>query len=499
MDATYGVGGRALTPVPSFFIQGGLLAVDAQNRAVVCGVVEDGYFATRLLENGQVDPSFGNAGIAVGMPDSGLTQDIQTALALPGNKTLIVLNAYGQDTVDETRLLVLDASGQLDPTFGVGGLARYDFNPGTGEEYFTAGVVQPDGKIVLAGFTISPTADLPQGLVVRLNPDGTLDPTFGSGGRFDAPVLLVFSLFSSIRLQPDGKLVLSGSTADLSTFAFLGIMLRLNANGQLDFTFGSAGVVRLSTLASRLNFIADMARASDGKWVIAGTSFPQFDTLRVARLNANGSLDNTFGISGVSSLLPANLLGALPSKCRIQPDGRIVTLATAIIDSTESGYLLVRMNANGQLDTTFGSGGVVLEKNNQLPSDLALQATDNKILVSGIYDLSVDQGFFVHRYNNKATSVKETRLNVEAVRLFPNPAREQATVQFTLEAPLRLQMDLIDLQGRIVSAVTPMRAWDAGAHAYTFELPQMPVGLHWLRLRDEQGRAQVVPLTVAPR
>lgn len=112
LDATYGVGGRALTPVPSFFIQGGLLAVDAQNRAVVCGVVEDGYFATRLLENGQVDPSFGNAGIAVGMPDSGLTQDIQTALALPGNKTLIVLNAYGQDTVDETRLLVLDASGQ---------------------------------------------------------------------------------------------------------------------------------------------------------------------------------------------------------------------------------------------------------------------------------------------------------------------------------------------------------------------------------------------------
>ncbi len=499
LDATYGTGGRVLLPQAGFYT-GTFLALDAQNRTVVCASVDDAYYATRLLPNGQIDASFGAAGIAVGQPEPEMFQDLTFAMALPGNKTLLVLNAYGQDTIDETRLIVLDATGQPDTTFGNNGVVQLDLNPGVGEEYLYGGAVQPDGKIVLAGVTIDPNLDLPQGVVLRFNANGTPDATFNGNGRVNAPSLLFVSFFSSIAIQPDGKIVAAGATADLATQAILGLLLRLNSNGQLDFTFGTAGVVRLSTLSTRFSFINDITRAADGKFLLAGTQLSQADSLRVLRLNANGSVDNTFGSGGMASFLPSGTQRTFTSKCRVQADGKIVVLASALIDSTtfEEGYILARLNSNGQIDATFGNSGFVLQSNNQAGLDLALQA-DGKILVGGEYFLPTDDGLFVHRYNNSVVSAKEVRLDLGSVRIFPNPAREQTTIQFDVAEPQRLQIDLLDIHGRTTAALSPMRAWEAGQNLLPVELPTLTAGLYWLRFRDENGRTSSVPLTIAPR
>ncbi|MCS7037731.1 MAG: T9SS type A sorting domain-containing protein [Saprospiraceae bacterium] len=499
LDVTYGSGGRVLLPQAGSYT-GPFLALDAQNRTVVCASVGNAFYATRLLPNGQKDITFGTAGVAVGQPEPDLNQEITFAMALPGNKTLIVLNVYAQDTLDETRILVLDATGKPDASFGNNGVVRLDLNPGAGEEYLYGGAVQPDGKIVLTGIIIEPNLDLPQGLVLRFNPNGTPDATFNGNGRVNAPALLFVSFFSSIILQPDGKMVVAGATADLATQTILGLLLRLNSNGQLDATFGTAGVVRLSALSSRFNLINDIARAADGKFVLVGTRFPQADSLRVLRLNANGSVDNTFGANGIASFFPAGTQATNANKCRVQADGKIVVLALALIDSTtfEVGYVLGRLNNNGQRDASFGSGGFVVQSDDLEPADLALQA-DGKILVGGSYFLPTDDGFFVHRYNNTVVSAKEARLDLGSVRLFPNPAREQTTVQFDIAEPQRLQIDLLDLHGRTVAALAPMRAWETGANALLVELPSLTAGLYWLRFRDENGRTAGVPLTIAPR
>ncbi len=499
LDATYGTGGRVLLPQASAFT-GTILALDAQNRTVVCASVDDAYYAARLLPNGQIDASFGTAGIAVGQPEPDMFQDITFAMALPGNKTLIVLNAYIPDTLDETRLIVLDATGQPDAAFGNNGVVRLDLNPGLGEEYLYGGAVQPDGKIVLTGVTIDPNLDLPQGVVLRFNANGTPDATFNGNGRVNAPSLLFVSFLSSIALQPDGKIVVAGATADLATQALLGLLLRLNSNGQLDFTFGTAGVVRLSALSNRFNFISDIVRAADGKFLLAGTRFPQGDSICVARLSTNGSVDNTFGTGGITSFLPAGTQAIFESKCRLQADGKIVVLASTLTDTTtfEGGYALARLNSNGQIDATFGNGGSVVQRDDQLGVNLALQA-DGKILVGGEYLLPTEGGLFVHRYSNTVVSAKEIRLDLGSVRTFPNPAREQTTIQFDIAEPQRLQIDLLDLHGRTTAALSPMRTWEAGQNLLPVELPTLTAGLYWLRFRDENGRTSSVPLTIAPR
>lgn len=499
LDVTYDSDGRVFLPQVGFYT-GTFLALDAQNRTVVCASVGDAFYATRLLPNGQIDASFGAAGVAAGQPEPEMSQDMTFAMALPGNKTLIVLNAYGQDTIDETRLVVLDATGKLDTTFGNNGVVRLDLNPGLGEEYLYGGAVQPDGKIVLTGVTIDPNLDLPQGLVLRFNANGTPDATFNGNGRVNAPALLFVSFFSSLTLQADGKIVLAGATADLATQTLLGLLLRLNSNGQLDFTFGTAGVVRLSALGSRFNFINDITRAVDGKLLLAGTNFPQPDSLRILRLNTNGSVDNTFGSGGMATFFPAGTQATLTNKCRVQADGKIIVLASALIDSTtfEEGYVLARLTSNGQADATFGNSGFAIQRDNQDASDLALQA-DGKILVGGIYFLPSDDGLFVHRYNNSVVSAKEARLDLGSVRAFPNPAREQTTIQFDIAEPQRLQIDLLDLYGRTTAALSPMRAWEAGQNLLPVELPTLTAGLYWLRFRDENGRTSSVPLTIAPR
>ncbi len=500
LDATYGAGGRVLLPQTGFY-SSPFLALDAQNRAVVCSSVDDAYYAARLLTNGQLDASFGNAGVVAGPLEDNLSQDITFAMALPGNRTLMVLNAYGQDTLDETRLVALDAAGQLDAAFGNGGILRLDLNPGLGEEYLISGGVQPDGKIVLAGYVVDTASDLPQGVVLRFNSDGTPDATFNGTGRFNAPSLLFISLFSSVVLQNDGKMVVTGLTVDLLTQSFQAILLRLNANGQLDFTFGTAGIVRLSALSDRVNIVGDMERTADNKLLLTGFNFLQPDSIRVVRLNANGTLDGTFGTGGVVSFLPSGAQLAAGNKCAVQPDGKVLVLAQALIDSTtfESGYALVRLLSNGQLDTTFGNRGVVLEKNNQQANDMALQKIDGKILLCGEYVLPTDEGFFVHRYNNNSVSIRETRLDLGQVRVYPNPAREQTTVQFDLAEPQRFQIELLDVQGRTQTSASPMRTWEAGVNALPVSLPALPAGLYWLRFRSESGQSLSVPLTVMPR
>lgn len=496
LDVTYGDNGRVLLPQVEFLVEP-FLALDAQNRAVVCSSVGDAFYAARLLPNGQLDSTFGTGGVVRGQTESDLNQDITFGMALPGNKTLLVINAYNQDTLDETRIIVLDSTGKLDVGFGKAGILRLNLSPGSGEEYLSAGLVQPDGKIVLAGNTTIPGLDISRGIVLRLHPNGTLDSTFNGDGRYDAPISLVFSLFSSIVLQPDGKLIVGGITFEPSNLSFLGLLLRLNSNGQLDLTFGSAGIVRLSALSSQLSGVTHITRAADGKLLLTGVKLPNSDSLLVLRLNANGSVDNSFGVGGIAGLFPEGTQQNVAIRCSTQVDGKIIVLGISVIDSVsqELGYVLTRFRSDGKADTTFGDGGFVVQGANQTVGDMALQP-DGKILVSGVYSLPTEGGLFVHRYNNNVVSTKEARLHLAHVRVFPNPASEQASVQFELDEPRRLQIDLLDVHGRLSAAVSPMRLWEAGQNTFSFDLPSLPKGLYWLRFSDEHGRTSALPVAV---
>src|SRR5207253_11097362 len=222
--------------------------------------------------------------------------------------------------------------GDLGRTFGTGGTVMTDLNRST--DLANAVAIQSDGKLVVVGQTYKnndySTEDF---AVTRYNTDGTLDNTFGRGGkvRTDFPGLAAVS--SAVVIQPDGKIVVAGSAFPLFTFAGNFEVVRYNPNGTLDRLFGSGGIV--TTFFPQGSYAFAVALQADGKIIAAGTHFVDFnpgdmsDTdFALARYNPDGSLDTTFGNGGT---VTTDFFGTEDDvfSILIQPDGKIVAVGSA--------------------------------------------------------------------------------------------------------------------------------------------------------------------------
>jgi uncharacterized delta-60 repeat protein len=244
------------------------------------------------------------------------------------------------------------APGDLDPTFGVSGKV-------IGSGYGSYDVaIQPDGKIVTVGGAAG-GSEGPQITIARYNINGSPDTTFGGTGRV---FIDHYQIAIDVAIQPDGKIVVASRNPDGDVG---GEVIRLNSDGSLDTSFGTNGIVDgfLPSVAATL---------PEGKLLIAGAS-------SLFRLNANGSVDTTFRDCrpGASAHYPYNR-----SESVIQPDGRILT---EFLSGEFSGFGVFRCNADGTLDTSFGSGGVVITPisgGNDVAESIAIQM-DGKIVVAG--------------------------------------------------------------------------------------------------------------------
>ena len=181
--------------------------------------------------------------------------------------------------------------------------------------------------------------------------------------------------------------------------------MRYNTNGSLDTNFGTGGIVTTS-IGSVNDYASALGIQSDGKIVVAGYSYNSSSKFHFAlvRYNTNGSLDTTFGTGGIvttavgSSYDYAHALG-------IQSDGKIV-VAGSSSNGSKYNFALVRYNANGTLDTGFGTGGVVttsIGSNWDSAYGLGIQS-DGKILAAGYSGNGSNYDFALVRYNRKRIS-----------------------------------------------------------------------------------------------
>ena len=223
--------------------------------------------------------------------------------------------------------------GDLDTSFGSGGKKTVNFG---GTDAARVVLVQPNGRVVVAGGGAATSSFC----VVRLRAaNGTLDPTFGSGGKrvvdFGGDDESVYGA----ALQPDGKIVLAGDSRLQVAVA------RLKANGALDTTFDGDGKKLLSWGA--LGRATAVVVAPNGKILLGGFSGPEGGNIQVARLKANGAPDATFGTAGIATIDfggdNESVYGAA-----LQPDGRIVLAGDSRLQPA-----VARLKANGALDTTF--------------------------------------------------------------------------------------------------------------------------------------------------
>jgi uncharacterized delta-60 repeat protein len=310
-------------------------------------VLVSGTSAVYAARSGDVDLSWGTAGrVSTSVPDHG---SLHAVVLQPDGKVVMAGGRF--DVVRYT------ANGMLDPTFGVGGKVSYPLALDNNEAHAVA--VQPDGRIIVTGE--SDFVNHENGLIVmRLNPDGSLDPTFGGDGIVS--ITMGFSQFGSgagVVVQSDGKIVAVGSkdNRDAGTGEDL-VLVRLTKDGELDTGFAAGGIFTGDNSSTDIGYA--IVLQPDGKILAGGTTVvSQFDTdFLMFRVNTNGTPDSTFGTGGkvVSKIgTSSDEIHALA----VQPDGKIVAAGSVISDNLD--LAIVRYNQAGQLDVGhFGSGGKLL-------------------------------------------------------------------------------------------------------------------------------------------
>ncbi len=359
----------------------------------------------RYKPNGRLDPSFGTGGRV--LTDFSLSLDSIEAVVLQPDGKIV---AGGGTSVPDQHgdsnfaLARYDSRGRLDQSFGRHGKAHVHFAPFSSAARALA--LQPDGKIVAAGYGNDDESSR-SWLVARFNPDGSLDRSFGNGGD----VTTAFDRISSagaVTLEPNGKIVVLGSSCD-DDYAVCGMAVaRYDADGSLDQGFGSGGKV-----TTKLAGFADVsgkgvAVQADGKIVAAGTAGSEDSgnyNFIVARYKADGSLDSGFGTGGtvMTDLEPGSEESLdFASALALEPDGAIVVAGT---DSHEH-FAVAVYDTHGSLDPSFGGTGFV---QTDLPGEGQARAVaiarDGKIVTAGLArgsrfglvrygrDGGLDQGF----------------------------------------------------------------------------------------------------------
>lgn len=359
---------------------------------------------TAQASDGDLDLTFGSGGKVI--TDFDGRSDIAQAVAIQSDGKIIVVGQSGDaDLVFHSAVVRYNPNGSLDTTFGSGGRTLLPFD--SAGDVLSSIVIQPDGKLVVAGALNQNNANNAF-LVARLNPDGSVDTSFANGGKLVATFGDAAAQANGVALQPDGKIVAAGASGAVYGELHDIVLIRLDTNGAYDTTFGNGGKVRthFPGETNTGSLATNVLLTPDGKIVATG----QYKTeviqrqFAAARYMPNGDLDPTFGNGG----LVTTLLGAFSSYAQtsiLQPDGKLVI--GGYKDARHNNdFALARYNTDGSLDSTFGTGGIVV---NDLfgSSDDSLYSlslsSDRKLIASGATGQYPNFRFGLARYNTNGT------------------------------------------------------------------------------------------------
>ncbi|MCC7069653.1 MAG: hypothetical protein IT523_14560 [Burkholderiales bacterium] len=381
LDTTFGSGfGMVRTAIGSADGRSYAIALQPDGKIIVAGYCSNGtnddFCLVRYLADGALDLSFNSIGKVIS--PIGSTDDRGRTIALqPDGKIVVAGYCWNGSNYDFCLARYL-ADGALDTSFGSGGKIISPI--GSGHDYARAIALQPDGKVVVAGHCgYLPTSyDF---CLARYLANGTPDTSFGSNGTVISPIGSSEDSGKAIALQPDGKIVVAGTCVGDSNYDFC--LARYQTDGTLDTSFNSTGKV-ISPIGSSIDDANAIALQPDGKIVVVGACVngSTYDFC-LARYQSNGALDAAFGSNG-KVISPIGLSNDYGQALALQPDGKIV-VAGYCDGVSNNDFCLARYQANGTLDTSFGSSGTVISpigSSYDWAYAIALQP-DGKIVVAG--------------------------------------------------------------------------------------------------------------------
>ena len=489
LDPSFGIGGKVTTDFFGNLDVADAMAIQADGKIVAAGVAVTSsdsstadFALARYNQDGSLDASFGSAGEVTTQFSGTIAQAFSVAIQTDGNIVAAGRALSGtSETTSDFALARYNTNGSLDASFGSAGKVTTDLFGNNDEAYSVA--LQADGKIVAAGLAIgSPSSSA----LVRYNGDGSLDVTFGSGGKVTTNVPA-----QAIALQADGRVVTASGTGDFE-------LARYNSDGSLDISFGSGGKVATVFFGHSPDHANAIAIQPDGKIVAAGLVRNPFEDFGLARYNADGSLDTTFGIGGkVTTDIFSPEDGA--KSIAIQGDGHIVAVGTALV--FPGGFVLARYNRDGSLDVSFGSGGKELPAGGDARA-VAIQP-DGKIVVAGLAGSPFGPADFVlARYLSPTATQPDFALffSPDTVNVQPG-TKVRVTVNISRTGGLTGNITVTPPDAAMGIKPKPSDSITTADNSASFKLKiagGASVGLHQLTFsgKDDAGRVRTATVTL---
>lgn len=490
-DPAFGTNGRVTTDFSGYDDAINAIAIQPDGKIVAAGLASNGnnfdFALCRYHANGQPDSSFGTYGKVV-TPLIDNTNRAHMLAIQPDGKIVaagFVYNPAGWD-FGIARYL---PDGSLDPDFGNNGVQITDID-GT-DDFAYAMALQPDGKIVLGGYA---EHDLDADFaLVRYTADGDLDAGFGTTGKVKTGFPLNNDRLSALAIRPDGKIVATGwsnaySTASSpNTFA----VAQFLPDGTRDSLFGTNGVT-ITPFGSLFNLAYAVVLQPDGKIVVGGSSNNgSYNRSACARYHENGSLDTGFGDGGIF-MAPFDKGNEL-SSLSLRPDGTFIAGGT-YGQYPAGDFALMRLSADGSLDTDFGTNGLLKtdfsSQDDHLYS-LAFQP-DGKIVAAGFSSSDVHSDFALVGYREQTGSTGTLQQSVfkNTASIAPNPVGQQAILNYELEESTVLSIQLVNSEGRVVHVFSENEKTPKGPHQQALNFPaELPAGIYRLLLSAAGERA----------
>ena len=406
LDLSFDGDGKVTTPIGTGSEQAYAVAIHSDGKIVVAGY---SFIATSVIDfavvrynaDGSLDTSFdGDGKVTTGVG----TTDIAYSVAIQSDGKIVIA---GYSLIGSTRDFVViryNTDGTLDTSFDGDGKVITQF--GTSDEIAYSVAIQPDQKIVVAGYSVGSTFDF---AVVRYNTDGSLDTSFDGDGKVTTPIGSGREEARSVAIHSDGKIVAAGFSFIDTNNDFA--VVRYNADGSLDTSFDGDGKVTTSIGISNDTALS-VAIQADGRVVAAGVSvIPPNNDFALVRYNTDGSLDTSFDGDGkVTTAIGTSSEEA--QSVGIQSDGKIVA-AGYTDNGLNFDFAMGRYNTDGSLDTTFdGDGKVTTQIGSGEDNAYGVKIQpDGRVVAAGFSLVGITTDFAVVRYNGGCTSQTSTPTN----------------------------------------------------------------------------------------
>lgn len=389
LDCSFGDWGQTLVTYPSTYATGKALSIyrsgPQQGKIVVAIDSNYNVGALRLNADGSRDATFGTDGLAPTIDYFGSWDYVSGVAALADGTAVIAGQGAGTGADISNRLAVAryTATGQLDTTFGTNGLLTQKIGAANHDEFWQAMVADAAGNIYVAGQATDASGYV-RSTVVKVDSTGAVVGIWYA----DFAGTTYPEGFYGVTLQSDGKVVAGGDAYNGSQR--VATVARFNTDGSLDSTFSGDGLFTFAyqTYAGAYEQVRDVAMQSDGKIIAAFVTSPSAATydFGVARINSDGTLDTTTFANPTGMITQHVNTQDFVYRVVVQTDGQIVLAGEANNASGNMDYTLLRYSSSGSLDTTFGNSGILqIDFSNNMDRAYGLaQQADGKLVVTGM-------------------------------------------------------------------------------------------------------------------